>query len=97
MGAFVWVAGSDGLVIALGGDLNGVHTMQKAVGGSVSGCTCRRRILQILQFKTFTCKFTNIEIANIHLIPSSSDDFTLARMTSEANGRKMTIRNTTAN
>lgn len=97
MGTFVWIAGSDGLVICSWGDSDGVHTMQKAVGGSVSGCTCRRRILQILQFKTFTCKFMNIEMMNIHLIPSSSDDFTLARMTSEANGRKTTIRNTTAN
>lgn len=70
--------------------------MRRVVEGSGLGCTYRRRIQQILQIKkTCSGKDIDIEVVNVHLIPSSSDDFTLAKMTSDANGRNTTILNTT--
>lgn len=53
---------------------------------------CRQKILRSLVQLVFV---KEKEVASIHRMPSSSDDFTFARITSDANGRKTTILNLT--
>src|SRR5882672_2012922 len=70
-------------------------TMRKVVVNMVSGCTYHRRILQILKRTEFNFDMWSTGGRDVHRMPSSSDDFTLANITSDANGLNTTILNTT--